>query len=215
MSLEERNFHLSHCIDKAPLDRRLSEIQDKYNPKKGRTAVPCYSECVPVKDNNESWDEEAQPLSDNAPDKEQAEGAFFQLPPLLFPHQRKILYQELLREADKNRSAQSELFISPPIPRQPKAIEAGKHKAASNIFGNAGIGRGRVLQSSIAANINLHAVEPSKMPSVNNKADSEPNDYKDLERNGSQESTTASLNPLSAFAALGLGRGMNRFRGQN
>ncbi|GIY86524.1 hypothetical protein CEXT_657751, partial [Caerostris extrusa] len=88
-------------------------------------------------------------------------------------------------------------------------------KAASNIFGNAGIGLGRVLQSSIAANINLHAVEPSKMPSVNNNADSEPNDYKDLERNGSQESTTASLNTLSAFAALGLGRGMNRFRGQN
>ncbi|GIY85808.1 hypothetical protein CEXT_267361, partial [Caerostris extrusa] len=124
MSLEERNFHLSHCIDKAPLDRRLSEIQDKYNPKKGRTAVPYYSAYVPVKENDESWDEEAQPLSDNAPDKEQAEGAFFQLPPLLFPHQRKTLYQELLREAGKNRSAQSELFISPPIPRQPKAIEA-------------------------------------------------------------------------------------------
>ncbi|GBM78149.1 hypothetical protein AVEN_2433-1 [Araneus ventricosus] len=79
MPYQERDYHLLHCADKAPLDRLLAESLDKNNPFKGRTAVPSYSETLPSKA-DEVWEveEEYDPTPGYLPTKERPFGAFVQ-----------------------------------------------------------------------------------------------------------------------------------------
>ncbi|GFQ93391.1 gametocyte-specific factor 1 [Trichonephila clavata] len=93
---QERSYHLLRCPDKAPLDRKLAESMDKNNPFKGRTAVPSYSEPLPIEP-SEIWDEDEdfEPRLAFAAAKEPPVGAIIQPQPFSKPASRRQLYQEL------------------------------------------------------------------------------------------------------------------------
>ncbi|KAG8187248.1 hypothetical protein JTE90_019142 [Oedothorax gibbosus] len=54
-----RDYHLAHCSDRAPLDRRLAGSLHMNNPYRGRIAVPSYNES-PVVVSEEVWDLESE-----------------------------------------------------------------------------------------------------------------------------------------------------------
>ncbi|CAL1289427.1 unnamed protein product [Larinioides sclopetarius] len=162
MPYQERDYHLLHCADKAPLDRMLAESLDKNNPFKGRTAVPSYSDTLSSK-SDEIWEveEEYSPTPGYLPTKERPSGAIVQPAPFLGASVKRQLYQELHNQPeniDFKSYLNSGSSIPAPIPRQPKQpSEVSKFEMDRGDFPCLGLGRGKALGSRIAANISFPA----------------------------------------------------------
>ncbi|GFY66296.1 gametocyte-specific factor 1 [Trichonephila inaurata madagascariensis] len=155
---QERAYHLLRCPDKAPLDRKLAESMDKNNPFKGRTAVPSYSEPIPIEP-SEVWDEDEdfEPRSAIAAAKEAPVGAIMQPKPFTKPAYRRQMYQELHQMPAEVESKPT--IYKAPIDselRQPKQpSQAGRLQnleKQGTEFQGAGLGRDKA-SCRIAANI--------------------------------------------------------------
>ncbi|GFW61398.1 CHHC U11-48K-type domain-containing protein [Trichonephila clavipes] len=154
---QEKAYHLLRCPDKAPLDRKLAESIDKNNRFMGRTAVPSYSEPIPIEP-SEIWDEDEdfEPRSAIAAAKEAPIGAIIQPKPFTKPAYRRQMYQEL-HQMPTEVEPKLTIYKAPIDPelRQPKQpSQAGRlqnlEKQGAE-FEGAGLGRDK--SSRIAANI--------------------------------------------------------------
>ncbi|XP_055941179.1 uncharacterized protein LOC129971441 isoform X2 [Argiope bruennichi] len=221
----EKDYHLLHCPNKAPLDRLLSESLDKNNPFKGRTAVPSYSEALPMK-SDEIWDleERDEPAPGYIPTKERPPGSIVEPAPFLGASAKRQLYQELHQKSesiDFKLNLNSGSSIPAPIPRQPKQpSEASKFedKRMEEDFPCLGRGRGRIPISRIAANIySLPATNKSSM-TLNSYSSVVSNKMNNISMaNDTRANTSFITGNCDASAAfnhefppLGLGRGKFR-----
>ncbi|GBN11744.1 hypothetical protein AVEN_173053-1, partial [Araneus ventricosus] len=208
---QERIYHLSRCSDRAVMERMMAAPMNQNNPFKGRTAVPSYSDPIPV-DTDEVWDVEefGEITPGYRPTKEVPSGAIVQPEPLSKPAIRRQLYRELHQmPSDLDKRS-----IGAPVPRQPKQPSEAERSFVDEQGAGVqylGLGRGKPPANRIAANIF------SQPPKVGNAAPAQSNysaaisGMKNLNVGGGVANRAPANQPFlndDDFPALGLGRGV-------
>ncbi|GIY58127.1 gametocyte-specific factor 1 [Caerostris darwini] len=214
--IQEKNYHLINCIDKAPLDRKLAESMDKNHPLKGKTAVSAYvpSNSDQLISAGEVWD-----IEDNTagyvPVKERPCGAIFEPAPLTKPSSRKQLYMGLHQISIENESSTKQEVSSPipaPVWRQPVQVNEVNEQAPSvKTLPSQGIKQGPNPNSKIAANI--FPWNSNALPKEKSYNDAITTGMSNMSIGRGQTNNRAPASPLfgdDEFPALGVGRGMRR-----